>query len=160
MIESDCNITKDFATMDKKEQKISPIKQRILYFADTLGISKREFYAKIGVSRGTLESNTGITEDILAKFIATFPEIDIYWLILGEGNMYRTPSVMNEASPPDHDEIVRLLREKIDDQQKIIDLLEEKVEALQGGIASEMDAASTSAAGWAWYHKGPPKVPK
>ena len=83
----------------------------------------------------------------MAKFIATFPEIDIYWLILGEGNMYRTPSVMNEASPPDHDEIVRLLREKIDDQQKIIDLLEEKVEALQGGIASEMDAASTSAAG-------------
>lgn len=147
MIESDCNITKDFATMDKKEQKISPIKQRILYFADTLGISKREFYTKIGVSRGTLESNTGITEDILAKFIAIFPEIDLYWLILGEGSMYRTPGVMNEPPQPDRDEIVRLLREKIDDQQKIIDLLEEKVEALQGGIASEMDAASTSAAG-------------
>lgn len=133
MIETRCNITKDFATMDKKEQKISPIKQRILYFADSLGISKREFYTKIGVSRGTLESNTGITEDILAKFIAIFPEIDLYWLILGEGNMYRASNVMTEASPPDRDKYVQLLESKIEDQQKIIDLLEEKVDALMAG---------------------------
>ena len=53
----------------------------------------------------------------------------------------------SELSSSDRDEVVRLLKEKIHDQQKIIDLLEEKVEALQGGIASEMDAANTSAAG-------------
>lgn len=130
--------------MDKKEQKISPIKQRILYFADTLGISKREFYTKIGVSRGTLESNTGITEDILAKFIAIFPEIDLYWLILGEGSMYRTQAVMNEAPPPDRDEVVRLLREKVADQQKIIGLLEEKVEALMAGGNDGTEIASAA----------------
>ena len=144
MIETRCNITKDFATMDKKEQKISPIKQRILYFADTLGISKREFYTKIGVSRGTLESNTGITEDILAKFIAIFPEIDLYWLILGEGSMYRTPAVMNEPSPQDRDEVVHLLREKVADQQKIIDLLEEKVDALIAGGSDGTEIASAA----------------
>ena len=72
--------------MQEKEQKISPIKQRILQYADSLGISKREFYAKIGVSRGTLESKTGITEDILAKFIATYPNISLDWLITGDGN--------------------------------------------------------------------------
>lgn len=144
MIELRCNITKDFATMDKKEQKISPIKQRILYFADTLGISKREFYTKIGVSRGTLESNTGITEDVLAKFIAIFPEIDLYWLILGEGNMYRASSVMNDVPPPDHDEVVRLLHEKIADQQRIIDLLDEKLEAVMAGgnTGAEIEAAA------------------
>lgn len=144
MIETRCNITKDFATMDKKEQKISPIKQRILYFADTLGISKREFYTKIGVSRGTLESNTGITEDVLAKFIAIFPEIDLYWLILGEGSMYRSPAVMNEVPPPDRDKYIQLLESKIEDQQKIIDLLEEKVEALMmgGNTGIETEAAA------------------
>lgn len=144
MIETRCNITKDFATMDKKEQKISPIKQRILYFADTLGISKREFYTKIGVSRGTLESNTGITEDVLAKFIAIFPEIDLYWLILGEGSMYRTPRVMEEAPSSDRDEVVRLLREKVADQQKIIDLLEEKVDALIAGGIDGTEIASAA----------------
>nr|DAK11062.1 MAG TPA: repressor protein CI [Caudoviricetes sp.] len=74
--------------MQEKSVKISPIKQRILQFADGLPISKREFYARIGVSRGTLEAKTGITEDVLAKFIAEFPEISLKWLILGSGEMY------------------------------------------------------------------------
>ena len=73
--------------MQELQQKISPIKERILIFANTLGISKREFYNKIQVSRGTLESRTGITEDILAKFIATYPEVSIEWLLTGEGSM-------------------------------------------------------------------------
>ena len=83
--------------MQEKEQKVSPIKQRILEFAENLGISKRKFYNTIGVSRGTLESPTGITEDILSKFIAAFPNVNIVWLITGkevkdanpkDGNLY------------------------------------------------------------------------
>lgn len=75
--------------MQEKEQKISPIKERILQFANSLGISKREFYKIINVSRGTLESKTGITEDIVSKFIASFPEISTDWLLKGEGDMYK-----------------------------------------------------------------------
>ena len=48
--------------MQEEKQNISPIKQRILSFAETLGISKREFYLQIGVSRGTLESKSSIGE--------------------------------------------------------------------------------------------------
>ena len=59
--------------------------------------------------------------------------------------MYRSPAVMNEAPPPDRDEVVRLLREKITDQQKIIDLLEEKVEALMMG--GNTDTGLEAAAG-------------
>ncbi|MDD4516860.1 S24 family peptidase [Massilibacteroides sp.] len=69
--------------MQEKEQKISPIKQRILSFAESLGISKRTFYSQIGVSRGTLEAKSGITEDVLAKFIAAYPEVDLNWLLTG-----------------------------------------------------------------------------
>lgn len=76
--------------MQEKEQKISPIKQRILSFADTLGISKREFYTLINVSRGTLESKTGITEDVVNKFIKAFPDINTEWLIKGIGSPKRT----------------------------------------------------------------------
>lgn len=67
-----------------------------MQFCATLGISKRDFYSKIGVSRGTLESSTGITEDVMAKFIATYSEININWLITGEGTMLK-----NDAPPPD-----------------------------------------------------------
>ena len=59
-------------------------------FAGTLGISKRDFYAKIGVSRGTLESKTGITEDVITKFFATYPQVSIEWLMTGEGDMLKT----------------------------------------------------------------------
>ena len=60
-----------------------------MFFAATLGTSKRDFYTKIGVSRGTLESGTGITEDVMAKFIATFPEINLEWLLTGKGCMLK-----------------------------------------------------------------------
>ena len=52
-----------------------------------MGISKRDFYAKIGVSRGTLESKTGITEDVVTKFFATYPEVSIEWIMTGNGEM-------------------------------------------------------------------------
>lgn len=73
--------------MQEEKQNISPIKQRILSFAETLGISKREFYAQIGVSRGTLESKSSITEDVMARFIARFPQVSPSWLLTGNGNM-------------------------------------------------------------------------
>lgn len=87
--------------MQTKEQKISPIKQRILQFAATLGISKRDFYTKIGVSRGTLESGTGITEDIMAKFIATYPYISSEWLLTGRGNMLKGSEKDSSAEEKD-----------------------------------------------------------
>ena len=73
--------------MQEEKQNISPIKQRILSFAETLGISKREFYLQIGVSRGTLESKSSITEDVMARFIAKFPQVSPSWLLTGKGEM-------------------------------------------------------------------------
>lgn len=81
--------------MQEKIQKISPVKQRILQFVAYLGISKREFYKKIDVSRGTLENNTGITEDILARFIATYPMVKLEWLLKGIGDMIQEDNVAN-----------------------------------------------------------------
>lgn len=85
--------------MQEKIQNISPVKQRILHFASTLGCSKREFYKKIGVSRGTLESSTGATEDVVAKFIATFPEVNIDWLWTGKGDIYTSsPKIAKDTA--------------------------------------------------------------
>ena len=76
--------------MQQKEQRISPIKQRILHFAAQLGVSKRDFYTSIGVSRGTLESATGITEDVMAKFFAAYPQVSIEWTVAGIGPMLKS----------------------------------------------------------------------
>lgn len=94
--------------MQQKEQRISPIKQRILQFAASLRISKRDFYTSIGVSRGTLESATGITEDVMAKFFATYPQVSIEWVVSGQGSMLRQsinhpPTPENQTETNDHE---------------------------------------------------------
>lgn len=88
-IVDECKTTIDFAIMQEDEQKKSPIKQRILQFVETLGISKRDFYGQVGISRGTLESGSGITEDVMAKFIAKYPNINVEWLVSGHGAMFK-----------------------------------------------------------------------
>jgi phage repressor protein C with HTH and peptisase S24 domain len=86
--------------MQEKKQKVSPLKQRILHFVDFLDISKREFYNKTSISRGTLESNTGITEETLAKIFATFDELNINWVFTGEGQMLKSdfPHIATKAN--------------------------------------------------------------
>ena len=125
------NITKYFATMQEKEQNISPIKERILYLIDTWSISKRVFYSKTGISRGTLESKTGITEDTLAKFIATYPEISLDWLILGKGEISRSTPFSENPEYTKQTEVLLDAKETIIRlQQEQIELLKEKIEHL------------------------------
>ncbi|MCI1778490.1 MAG: hypothetical protein LKI53_00870 [Bacteroidales bacterium] len=87
--------------MQENKQKVSPIKQRILEFAKTLYISKRSFYKSVGISRGTLETNTGITEEVMAKFIAAYPEVSVEWLIEGTAPMLKTPGGSHSKSRGD-----------------------------------------------------------
>ena len=120
------------------------VKQNILQIIEIKGLTKYDFYKKTRITRGFLDQNNGMSEDNIARFLAYFTDIDANWLITGEGSMYRTPGVMNEAPPPDRDEVVRLLREKVADQQKIIGLLEEKVEALMAGGNDGTEIASAA----------------
>ena len=85
--------------MPKKEQIISPVKQRILKFIAYLGITKREFYYRTGISRGTIDNAAGITEDTLAKLLATYKNINLVWLMTGKGNMMNGEG--EETAPPD-----------------------------------------------------------
>ena len=105
---------------------------------------KPDFYRKTGLSNGFLDKNEHISSKNLEIIISIYTDLNLYWLITGEGSMYRTPAVMEEAPPPDRDEVVRLLREKVADQQRIIDLLDEKLEAVMAGgnTGTEIEAAA------------------
>ena len=118
--------------MQEKEQKISPIKQRILFFVEKLGISKRDFYAKIGVSRGTLESKTGITEDVITKFYTAYPNINIEWLMTGNGDMYletnNFATMQEKEQKIDENNVSAELSQSANDPQLIAKLLEQAEE--------------------------------
>ena len=130
--------------MQEKSHKKSIVKQNILQIIEIKGLTKYDFYKKTRITRGVLDQNNGMSEDNIARFLAYFTDIDANWLITGEGSMYRTPAVMNEAPPPDRDKYIQLLESKIEDQQKIIGLLEEKVKALMAGGNDGTEIASAA----------------
>ncbi len=88
--------------MQENRQDLSLIKQNILLYLDFKGISKYEFYKKSGISRGTLDNSSGITEDGIAKFIAYAEDVNPSWLITGKGSMlsYSTSSETNTVEDP------------------------------------------------------------
>lgn len=112
-----------------------------------LALNKADLAEKFGIKPAKfseiLNKRMKAGMDIIQNLCIDY-EISADWLITGEGSMYRSPAVMNEAPPPDRDEVVRLLREKVADQQKIIDLLEEKVEALMAGGNDGTEIASAA----------------
>ena len=123
--------------------------ERLNEFIRSQGLTTIEFERKIsasdGVIRKSIRNNTDIQSKWLVKIAENYPILDMNWLLTGEGSMYRSPAVMNEAPPPDRDKYVQLLESKIEDQQKIIDLLEEKVDALMAGGntgGTEIEAAA------------------
>ena len=119
-------------------------KANLLKYLEIKNEKKPDFYRKTGLSNGFLDKNEHISSKNLEIIISIYTDLDLYWLVTGEGSMYRTPGVMNEAPPPDRDEIIQLLREKVADQQKIIDLLEEKVDALIAGGSDGTEIASAA----------------
>lgn len=107
--------------LSKKEikQKNSLIKNRMKEFLSENGISLYRCYKETGITRGVLESDSGITEDNLMKFIS-FYEVDLQWLIKGEKvDTSKNKPISNDKKeetkniPKEYvkDEIIRLLAE-------------------------------------------------
>lgn len=67
-------------TTTKQTQKKSQVKEKMLDYINLKKMPKNKFYESSGISRGTLESNSSVTEDIIYKFKQVFPEISIGWL--------------------------------------------------------------------------------
>lgn len=86
--------------MQENKQEKSPIKQNILRYLAQKGVSAYEFYKESGVTRGILQQNNGISEDNIARFLAYAPDVNIEWLITGEGPMLSHPTPPTPPTPP------------------------------------------------------------
>jgi phage repressor protein C with HTH and peptisase S24 domain len=72
------------------EDKITNIKERILQITDYKGISKEKFFENIGMSYGNFKGkskNTPINSNALVDILTMYPDINIDWLITGNGEM-------------------------------------------------------------------------
>ena len=90
-----CKYMKDIWIMKEMMQKKSQIKQKILQYLTTKGVSPYEFYKVSGVTRGILTQNNGINEENLARFLAYATDVNPVWLLTGKGDMLLPKSVID-----------------------------------------------------------------
>lgn len=85
------------------EDKSTYIKERILLISDYLHISKEEFTASLGASYGNFKGKskyTSVGSDILVEILTKYPEINIAWILTGEGEMLRASNIVQGERNP------------------------------------------------------------
>lgn len=112
--------------------KISTIKENILYFVEKQGIKKTDFYEKTEISASNFKGSglkSEIGGDKIVKILSLFPEINPEWLLTGKGEMLR-----EKISPLDLQNEVINFKELAQARLEIIDGLKFKLTTLEKEI--------------------------
>ena len=79
--------------------KIMGVVQRLNQFIEIKGISKYRFYQQTGLSNGALDKGDNLGSDKCEKIYYAFPEINLVWLLTGQGEMLKSnETVANNQS--------------------------------------------------------------
>ena len=109
---------------------------RLMQFIQHAGMSARQFDISIGASNGyTLrmkKNHASIGSDVIESIIKTYPDLNVVWLLTGEGKMLKSQEQPEELdfdklSPQKQQAIERIIEDKIREMRKleIIQLLNE-----------------------------------
>lgn len=74
------------------EQILYTTIDRILYFADSQGMSIRTFAKSVGISHSLLGKTKALGSDKLEKILSTYPDLNPVWLLTGKGEMLEKKS--------------------------------------------------------------------
>jgi SOS-response transcriptional repressor LexA len=65
-------------------------RNRLLKFLEYLEIGQNAFEKKVGIANGYISHNKGsIGSDIVSKILDNYPDLDVTWLLTGEGSMLK-----------------------------------------------------------------------
>lgn len=87
-------------------QKKSLIKQNILRYIDSIGVSAYKFYNETGITRGVLSQDNGMSEENTAKFLAYYKDVNPEWLLTGNGPMLKIDIKNLEVNRKTNDKII------------------------------------------------------
>lgn len=106
---------------------MTTIKERLISIAEFEGLSIRAFEERCGLGRGNISNmgpNSAIGSDKLTKILATFPDIDLNWILTGI-----------EQKPIDGTDVWEgtnsLLLDKVIKQAEEIGCLKERIKQLE-----------------------------
>ena len=101
---------------------------RIIDFITTKGLNKNEFYKITGLSNGYLDKVKSIGADKIEIILNNFPDINLKWLITGNGAMLESGTVKNDEN---YKERLEELKSALKDKERIISMLEKEIAQLR-----------------------------
>jgi len=73
-----------------KESKKYTVKERIIHYLKESKITQSEFCKRVGLSSGYIGAmRKSFQPDTINKIVIEFPDLDITWLLTGEGEMLK-----------------------------------------------------------------------
>ena len=109
-------------------------KERLLQFLDYKGITVSNFFKETGIKRGFLDTDklkSTVNDVFLTTIIATYPDINLIWLISGKGEMLNNYSIENLLDNKTSTDNSQELQELIATQKDLIKMQKDKIEELE-----------------------------
>lgn len=76
------------------------LKERILAFIEKMGLTKAQFEKNAGLSNGFVDkSGDNSRRSSLDKISTAYPQLNMAWLLTGEGEMLKTSTEQTETTP-------------------------------------------------------------
>ena len=134
------------------------VKQRLMKFLRYKDISNSVFEKTCGMANGYVNNiRVGVSPKKLESILLNYPELNRDWLIYGEGSMlnegYTTFEPVGLATPmsptamTETEKEVVLLQAKLEEKEKMIDLLKQQLEELNNinkGLMTTLTNVATS----------------
>lgn len=100
---------------------------RVMQFIKHMGLSARQFDLSIGASNGyTLRMNknkASIGSDVIETIVRTYPQLNLVWLITGEGTMikssHQTGKPIQELTAEQEQHIESIVEKKLQKAQEL-----------------------------------------
>lgn len=115
------------------------INDRLKIFASHIGLSERQFTFNCGLSEGALRPGRSLNGTGLAKVKKTYPELNLYWVLLGEGEIILDSETIKEESGlvKNTTSIEHLIDQRMD--EKIDERFREIKDLIKEIIVAEME---------------------
>lgn len=94
------------------------IKERVMQILEYKGIAKENFFTQIGMTSANFRGNakfTPLNSNAIANIFAIIPDLNLVWLITGQGEMMASSAMKNE-----NNFAMQMIREKDEKIEELI----------------------------------------
>lgn len=132
------------------------IKERLTAYLKYKGINKSEFGRMVGVSNAYISSiRKSIQPDKTEKIAASFPDLNIAWLITGDGEMLKdnvtqishgdnSPNISGNGNNVNAASTIDKALAEIAEQRKLVAKAQDQVSVAQDQVTAAMEQVSKS----------------